>query len=382
MRLSISNILGSINNIIISSINTLSSLQTSINNFLSPAILQDVTAEQAVQAANKKPPEITENQQNIFNQQYNLNYLLQDMDIQQILQYSDVKILPILIQDIGQLNQTKDLQPLNTSNTFTNNKNYDSTSEVIITNIKSLYSSSELETVTVKDNSPPKSQHFIVNINRNHWTCLSLVKNGDILYVLYKDSSAIESTTMQRLPLYIKNLANLNCKIEQNKIKFIANATQEQQDAISCGIFALKNLEIIQQELSKENVNHFLENFVNFSDFCKQNDIRSLYKKYAQEYMHSQIKSILLKENNKTPITKDTIKQELKENLHVLDGNDLANEINTYVDSYNPNASLEAAFSKPYYSSIWLLNKCYLHNYSNAQHHPEPLQLAGLEEAE
>ena len=329
---------------------------------------------------------------NIFNQQDNKNYLLQDMDIYQILQFKNTPILPILIQDIGEFNKLKAYQQHAASNSwiksfynkitsfveriFPNNKNYDSTKEALVTTINSLYSSSELATAKVEDNSPPKSHHSIVNLERNHWTCLSFIKNEDNLYILYKDSMEIPSYNKIQIELYIKNIAQYECNIEKTHIKFIANQTVEQKDSISCGFFALKNIEIIQQKLLEEDSNNFLENFADYQKFCTQNDTINLRKDYATKYLNSNIKSILM-EPNLYPLSKDKLKDTLKENLHTSDKHNLVEQIETYVESYNPNAQLEEAFSNRFYSPIWLLNKNYLAKTYAFQENHEFLAITG-----
>lgn len=355
-----------------------SSLGSGINNFFLPTSSQDNFDPSEGNMEDDPVSQVKdftrEDINNIFNQQNNKDYLLQDMDIYQILQFKNTPILPILIQDIVEYNKLKAYQQHTASNSwiksfynkitsfveriFLNNKNYDSTKEALVTAIKALSSSPELATCEVEDNSLPKSKHFIVNLERNHWTCLSLVKNEDNLYILYKDSMEILSYNKTQIELYIKNIAQYECKIEKTHIKFIANQTVEQKDSTSCGIFALKNIEIIQQKLLEEDSNNFLENFADSDQFSKADDISKLRTEYAKEYLHSNIKSILM-EPNLYPLSKDKLKDTLKENLHTSNNHNLVEQINTYVESYNPNAQLEEAFSNPFYSPIWLLNKNY-----------------------
>lgn len=370
----------------------LSHLPSAIKDFFLPTSLQH-NSELPEEENNIESDFAEQDNTNIFNQQNNQNYLLQGNDIYLITQHQNINILPIAIQDIVEFNKLKAYQHHATSNRwinslykimngveriFTANKNYKPAGEALVTAIKSLYLSSELATGDAKDHSSLKSQHFIVNLDYNHWTCLSLVKNKEDLYILYKDSMGISPDTKTQIELYIKNIAQYEFGMEGIKVKFIANTQTEQQDLVSCGIFALKNIQIIQQELSGENPETFLENFAESKEFCKSEVISKLRTKYAKESLHSQIKSILLGENNKMTLTKDYLKQGLKENLSIAHNSDLEAQINTYVDSYNPNAQLEVSFSSIFYSPIWLLNKHYPKSYT-FHHNTTYPQISGAE---
>lgn len=108
---------------------------------------------------------------------------------------------------------------------------------------------------------------------RGHWVCFTISKaEEDRVLVLYKDSmggldDAVTTT--------LRNIYGVD------KIDFRVNRKHEQTDSKSCGIFALKNMDII---LSNFQTTTFKDTFAEFGNFCAQNDADKLRSRLFPEY--------------------------------------------------------------------------------------------------
>jgi len=120
----------------------------------------------------------------------------------------------------------------------------------------------------------------IYNIGNWHWVVFAILKDDDKTTIFYKDSRG-----------YFNN-NDLNNKIKEicnkegiSQAVFVVNKMGEQQGDVNCGIYALKNMEIIAQKL---NDNDFLSNFENYDQFCNVVEAEELRKgQYAESYVLS-----------------------------------------------------------------------------------------------
>jgi hypothetical protein len=126
-----------------------------------------------------------------------------------------------------------------------------------------------------------KTTLCVYNINHSHWVVFACLKVNGKLTVLYKDS-------------YGKSNKALAEKVEQviSGAEFISNTTTEQTDGVDCGIFAIKNMEILAQKIievqkknDSEEWNNFIDSFKGGQDFCSLEEAQELRKNgYAESY--------------------------------------------------------------------------------------------------
>ena len=111
---------------------------------------------------------------------------------------------------------------------------------------------------------------FLYDIGKLHWVSVVCLndKEQDILIVLIKDSFG--SDEINKLEHILRGHVSFD-------IDFRYNTNREQFDETSSGIFALQNLKIILKNIMT-NKNNFLKNFINFNQFCNQNESLNLRK--------------------------------------------------------------------------------------------------------
>ncbi len=113
---------------------------------------------------------------------------------------------------------------------------------------------------------------FVYNIENSHWisvACLSIDQKN--LVVLIKNS-------LDYSRFDCSHLENIFRTLKPNYyIQFKYNRAKEQDDATSCGIFAIQNLKIMAENL-RENKMDFINKFEYFSEFCNQEDAVKLRK--------------------------------------------------------------------------------------------------------
>ena len=96
----------------------------------------------------------------------------------------------------------------------------------------------------------------IYNLGNWHWVSFAALKINDEVYVLYKDSKGTVNKKFERLITEIDGTA-----------RFITCTSCEQTSGVECGIFALKNMLIMAEQL-QNNKEEFIKGFEEFKDFC------------------------------------------------------------------------------------------------------------------
>ncbi|MCP5369518.1 MAG: hypothetical protein H6909_02380 [Rickettsiaceae bacterium] len=216
-----------------------------------------------------------DDQLNLFNQQNNNEYLLSQQDISAILEQGSKQVAIVTLYHDNTLDK--------------------GTQEVLTS------------AFSKQDNSP---QYFIAHLLA-HWACFAILKTEDKQYtVLYKNSYGSGP------PQYLTGLLQKIVEEKKIEINIKYNKNFEQTDSVSCGLFALKNIQIIQSwlENSKNNIEDVIDKFCQYKDFCTQDLIPNLRKYYAQQYLLYNINQIKTNQNN---ITNDKLREELIENLSV-----------------------------------------------------------------
>ena len=94
------------------------------------------------------------------------------------------------------------------------------------------------------------------NIGNYHWVAFAVLKSPDKTIILYKDSKGNPN----------KYFNDAISKIDK-KILINCHTNQEQTKGLECGIFALKNIEILAEQLTVDR-NNFVNNFKSFKFFC------------------------------------------------------------------------------------------------------------------
>jgi hypothetical protein len=94
------------------------------------------------------------------------------------------------------------------------------------------------------------------NIGNYHWVVFAVIQDASGVIVLYKDSLGHSNNDLQE-----------KIKMVNKDAKFIYHEQKEQTQGLECGIFALKNMQIISEQL-KTNKDSFIKNFTEFKDFC------------------------------------------------------------------------------------------------------------------
>ena len=100
----------------------------------------------------------------------------------------------------------------------------------------------------------------IFNPTGNHWTAFYIFKQDKSLTILYKDSQGNNADAFLQI---------LNSLLPEYKITTHTHNGYEQTSGVECGIFALKNMQIMAEQLTS-NHNHFItqETFKNYKAFC------------------------------------------------------------------------------------------------------------------
>jgi hypothetical protein len=113
---------------------------------------------------------------------------------------------------------------------------------------------------------------FVYNIENSHWISVACLSNGqNKLVVLIKNS-------LDYSRFDCSHLENIFRTLKPNyDFEFKYNRAKEQNDATSCGIFAIQNLKIIADNLRKNRMD-FINKFENFREFCNQEDAVKLRK--------------------------------------------------------------------------------------------------------
>ena len=162
-------------------------------------------------------------------------------------------------------------------------------SDIVVVQHDSSKAQQTLQNTINKQYQSDKPIPGIYHRDGNHWTAFVVVSckedGQDVTKILMKDSKYNKPS--QDFVKCIKKLKN-----DQNKLELIYNSNTEQKDIESCGVFALRNIEIIQQELQElqEKSNDFIKSFQTYDKFCKQTDIEDLRKKYGNKILDSYTK--------------------------------------------------------------------------------------------
>ncbi len=154
---------------------------------------------------------------------------------------------------------------------------------------------------SLKENKPTIC---IYNLGNWHWVVFAAIKTNDQITILYKDS---KGATNSKFEYQLMEL------IGGDKLTFIDNTEKEQTTGVDCGPFALANVRIMAQELSK-NKEKFIDNFEDFEGFCSLKNADSLRRgEFAEKYFAGIYQSIANKsvKTNKLQIT-DEISKKIK----------------------------------------------------------------------
>jgi hypothetical protein len=175
----------------------------------------------------------------------------------------------------------------------------------------------------------------IYNLGNWHWVSFAALKINDEVYVLYKDSKGRVNKNFEKLITEIDEAA-----------RFITSTSCEQTWGVECGIFALKNMLIMAEQLqnSKEE---FIKGFEEFTDFCSLELAQKLRAvDFAAEYvlskyhemnaadLHlSRLLQLRVQHNSEAGLIEQKLKEEeaLKAlTIRALDaGEELTNTVNT-----------------------------------------------------
>jgi preprotein translocase subunit SecA len=200
--------------------------------------------------------------QNAYSQANNSSYWYRSEDITYIVEaiqdsYPDIKVNPPLGKDEG-------LQSL----------------KRLIEEI--------LKTIIVNDGNAHKAILIPLNVAGNHWISLAIVKNGNEVVALYKDSLGNDNHVVERgriEGLFVELISSIS---EHNlSFRFIHNKHTEQGDGSSCGIFALANIEHMAQQIRlHSSLVDFIEQFELYSKFATQDSVDKLRSNlYPTKYL-------------------------------------------------------------------------------------------------
>jgi hypothetical protein len=190
--------------------------------------------------------------QNAYSQANNSSYWYRSEDITYIVEviqdsYPDIKVNPPLGKD-------EELQSL----------------ERLIEEI--------LETIIVNDVNAHKAILIPLNVAGNYWISLAIVKNGNEVVALYKDSLGNDSHVIERQRiegLFVELISSIS--EHSLSFRFIHNKHKEQGDGSSCGIFALANIEHMAQQMRlHSSLVDFIEQFELYSKFATQDSVDKL----------------------------------------------------------------------------------------------------------
>ena len=121
----------------------------------------------------------------------------------------------------------------------------------------------------------------IYNLGDWHWVSFAALKINDEVYVLYKDSKGIVNEKLERL---IKEI--------DESARFITNTSCEQSLGVECGIFALKNMVIMAEQI-QNNREDFIKRFEEFEGFCGLELARKLRAvDFSEEYVLGKYREI------------------------------------------------------------------------------------------
>ena len=116
----------------------------------------------------------------------------------------------------------------------------------------------------------------VYNLGNWHWVSFAALKINDEVYVLYKDSKGTVNKKFEKLITEMYGAA-----------RFITNTSCEQTSGVECGIFALKNMLILAEQL-QNNKEEFIKEFEEFKDFCSLELAQKLRAEdFAVEYVVS-----------------------------------------------------------------------------------------------
>ena len=151
----------------------------------------------------------------------------------------------------------------------------------------------------------------VYNLGNWHWVSFAALKINDEVYVLYKDSKGTVNKKFEKLITEIDGAA-----------RFITNTACEQTSGVECGIFALKNMLILAEQL-QNNKEEFIKGFEEFKDFCSLELAQKLRAEdFAVEYVVSKYYEVnaaelhlsrLLQLRDKHTTEAKVIEQKLKE---------------------------------------------------------------------
>ena len=114
----------------------------------------------------------------------------------------------------------------------------------------------------------------VYNLGNWHWVSFAALKINDEVYVLYKDSKGTVNKKFEKLITEIDGAT-----------RFITNTSCEQTSGVECGIFALKNMLIMAEQL-QNNKEEFIKGFEEFKGFCSLESAQELRAgDFAAEYV-------------------------------------------------------------------------------------------------
>jgi hypothetical protein len=114
----------------------------------------------------------------------------------------------------------------------------------------------------------------VYNLGNWHWVSFAALKINDEVYVLYKDSKGTVNKKFEKLITEIDGAT-----------RFITNTACEQTSVVECGIFALKNMLIMAEQL-QNNKEEFIKGFEEFKGFCSLESAQELRAgDFAAEYV-------------------------------------------------------------------------------------------------
>jgi hypothetical protein len=205
-----------------------------------------------------KQLQLTSDKQNAFNQRYNTSYEYQDKDINYLASYL--------------LKRLQDVQ----FGIYHSNEGLGHT---------------RLEDVVVNFPNFDKSIIGIYNPG-GHWVVFAITNIQNTGHVFYKDSLQYGKENFAKFKSSVKTAypaikdQNIHCKF---------GSIIEQTSGLGCGIFALRNMQIIAEQLGA-NKDNFIEKFTCL-DFCSLKEAKNLRKDaFAETYVISLYQHI--KENN------------------------------------------------------------------------------------
>jgi GTPase SAR1 family protein len=129
-----------------------------------------------------------------------------------------------------------------------------------------------IQTLIEKLETTEKTTLGVYNLGNYHWVSMAVYKKGLSTVVLYKDSYGFGNEVLAKY-------------CEENGYEFLFNDQCEQTSGVDCGIFALKNMQILAQNLQNDEPN-FYRSFQKYKNFCSLSTAQSLRSRnYSNLYL-------------------------------------------------------------------------------------------------